>query len=152
MGPKDFSQVWRWVRPGLCLVVILIWVGVLPLPAVAQEGFIYQPTQRLGQATSATLENAATKVQAADKAAPSEGSSYTYSRPPGKIIESPGPAASRDNLRRDQRPSRHYCFEFRADGLPKGSDPTEAYWFETRDGQLMLVDPLVTQRYSRMPR
>ena len=148
MGLKDFSQVWRWVRPGLCLVVILIWVGVLPLPAVAQEGFIYQPTQRLGQATSATLNNAATKVQGFTKEAPSQGSSYTYSRPPGKIIDSPGPTASQGNLRH----SRHYCFEFRADGLPKGSDPTEAYWFETRDGQLMLVDPLVTQRYSRLPR
>ena len=144
MGQKDFNRVWRWSRSGLGLLIIFLWVGISPLPVAAQQGFIAQPMQNLGKATSATMENAGTKVQAVNQAAEAQSQ--------GKLIESPGPGASRGKVMHDQRSRKHYYFEFSADGLPKGSDPAKAYWFETRDGKLMLVDPRITQRYSRVPR
>jgi hypothetical protein len=144
MVQKDRNRVWKWFMPGIFLAVMLICVGVSPPPLAAQVGVIYPATQKLGQATSATMENAGKEVQAVNQTVKAQS--------PGKLIESPGQAANRGKLRRDRGPRRHYGFEFWANGLPKGSDPTEAYWFETRDGKLMLVDPLVTQRYSHMPR
>lgn len=144
MGLKEFSRVWKWLLPGLCLLVILVLVGFAPLPAAAQSALMYAPMQKMGQATSATLETIGSKIPTG-KATATPGSQ-------GNIIASPGLAPSQGKIVRDRKPIRHYCYNFRANGLPKGSDPTEAYWFKTRDGKLMLVDPRITQRYSHMPR
>lgn len=150
MGPKDFSQTWKWFTPGLCLLVILVLVALAPLPAAAQGAFMYVPMQKLGQATAATLENAASKIPTGNKAAAAtSGANY---RSQGQLLASTGTTPGQDRLIRERRPIRHYCYQFWAEGIPKGSDPTEAYWFETRNGKFMLVDPRLTQRYSHMPK
>jgi hypothetical protein len=143
MEPQEFSRVWKRLLPGLCLLVILVLVGFAPLPAAAQSALMYAPMQKMGQATSATLQNAGSKIPTSEAATPQSH---------GKIIASPGLAPGQGRIVRDRKPLRHYCFNFWTNGLPKGSDPTEAYWFETRNGKLMLVDPRITQRYSHMPR
>lgn len=144
---------------GFCLVVLLlvISVGFAPMPSAAQEQSItYQPYQRPGQATTTTREEKVqpdgTKSSKETMATESQGSNYKYSGLPGKFIRQGGQTRNQGQSTPDRELRRKYCYEFETAGPLKGSDPTEAYWFERRDGKLMIVDPLVTQKFSGKPR
>jgi hypothetical protein len=156
--PRELSRVWRFAMLGFCLLVVFMVVGFSPLPLLAQEGYVtyQQPYQRPGQATTTTREEQVkpdgSKVSKETTATESQGSTYKYSGLPGKFIRAGGQTRNQGELMADQGPRRHYSFNFACSGIPKGSDPTEAYYFETRNGKLMLVDPLITQRYSNNPR
>ena len=159
LEPRELSRVWRLSMLGFCLLVFLtILVGFSPIPLAAQEGYIpyQQPYQRPGQSTTTTKEEKVqpdgTKSSKETTATESQGSHYSFSGLPGKFIKSGGQSRGQGLLTADREPRRKYCFEFANTGIPKGSDPAEAYWFETRNGKLMLVDPLITQKYSDLPR
>ena len=157
MEPMRLNRV-----PGLpmqivCLLIFLLLVGFSPIPLAAQEAYIAtQPYQRPGQSTTTTREEQVqpdgTKRSKETTATESQGSTYRYSGLPGKFIKSGGQSRGQGRLMAEREPRRHYCFEFATRGTPKGSDPTEAYWFERSDGTLMLVDPRLTQKYSGNPR
>jgi hypothetical protein len=141
----------------LCLLLFITLVGFAPTPLAAQQQEVtYQGYQRPGQSTTTTREEKVqpdgTKSSKETTATESQGSRYSFSGLPGKFIKSGGQSRGQGLLMADREPRRKYCFEFANTGIPKGSDPTEAYWFETRDGKLMLVDPLITQKYSDFPR
>jgi hypothetical protein len=158
MEPSELNRVWRFSMLGRCLLVFLILVGLSPIPLAAQEGYVnyQQPYQRPGQATTTTREEKVnpdgTKTTKERTATSSQGSTYRYSGLPGKFIKSGGQSRGQSQLVPDREPRRHYRFEFASTGIPEGSDPREAFWFERRDGKLMLVDPLISQRYSGNPR
>jgi len=143
---------------GRCLLVFLMLVGFSALPLAAQEGYVayQQPSQRPGQSTTTTREEKVgqdgTKTSKETVATQSQGSTYKYSGIPGKFIKSGSHTLSQGRLTRDRGLREHYSFEFAATGIPKDSNPAEAYWFERSDGKLMLVDPLITQRYGNKPR
>jgi hypothetical protein len=145
--------------PGFYLLVILILIGVSPQPLAAQDAVGYaasQPYQRAGQSTTTTrkeqVEPNGTKTSKETVSTQSQGSTYRYSGLPGKFIRSGGQTLRQGSLLHESGLRRYYRYEFAYRGVPKGSNPSEAYWFETSDGQLMMVDPLVTQRYSNNPR
>lgn len=139
------------------LVFILIMVGFSPIPLAAQEQTVtYQQNQRPGNSTTTTREEKVqpdgTKTSKETMATESQGSTYKYSGLPGKFIKSGGQSRLQGEMSADRDSKRKYSFEFARTGIPKGSDPTEAYWFERSDGKLMLVDPRLTQKYSGQPR
>jgi hypothetical protein len=158
MELKELNRVPRVSMQVICLVFFLLLVGFAPIPLAAQETYVTtQPTyQRPGQSTTTTREEQVqpdgTKRSKETTATESQGSTYKYSGLPGKFIKSGGQSRGQGRLMTAREPRRHYCFEFATRGTPKGSDPTEAYWFERQDGTLMLVDPRLTQRYSGNPR
>jgi hypothetical protein len=160
MEPRESNSVRRSSMQLVCLVFFLLLLGFPPIPAAAQEGYGYvttqQPYQRPGQSTTTTKEEKmqpdGTKSTKETTATESQGSTYRYSGMPGKFIKSGGQSRGQGQPVVDREPRRHYSFEFATSGIPKGSDPTEAYWFERSDGKLMLVDPLTTQKYSGNPR
>jgi hypothetical protein len=145
---------------GLCLVffLLVIMVGFLPIPLAAQEGYVayQQPYQRPGQSTTTTKEEKVqpdgTKTVKETMATESQGSRYSYSGLPGKFIKSGGQSRGQGQLSADRERTRQYSFEFASQGLPKGTNPTEAYWFERQDGKIMLIDPRLTQKYGNNPR
>ncbi|MEJ2671767.1 MAG: hypothetical protein P8168_06095 [Deltaproteobacteria bacterium] len=142
---------------GIFLVAfLLIFLGFSPIPVAAQEAVTYQRYQRPGQATTTTREEKVnqdgTKTTKETTATESHGSTFKYSGLPGKFIRQGGQSRSQGKLITDRQPRRTYRFEFAARGMPQGSNPTEAYWFQRKDGKFMMVDPLVTQRYSGNPR
>lgn len=145
----------------LCLlsVLVMVLVGFSPVPLAAQEAASYvtsQPYQRPGNSTTTTREEKiqpdGTKTTKETQATESQGSSYKFSGLPGKFIKSGGQSRSQGQMMADRDHRRRYRYEFARTGLPKDSDPTEAYWFERSDGKLMLVDPRLTQKYSGKPR
>jgi hypothetical protein len=160
MEPRELNRIWRLPMQGLCLVffLLVIAVGFSPIPLAAQEGYVttQQPYQRPGQSTTTTREEKVqpdgSKSSKETTATESQGSTYRYSGLPGKFIKSGGQSRSQGQLSADREPSRHYSFEFASRGLPKGTNPTEAYWFERQDGKLMVIDPRLTQKYSDNPR
>lgn len=161
MEPRELNRIWRLPMQGLCLVffLLVVLVGFSPIPLAAQQGYVpYQPYQyqRPGQSTTTTKEEKVeadgTKVSKETMATESQGSRYSYSGLPGKFIKSGGQSRGQGQLSADRESRRKYSFEFGSRGVPKGSDPTEAYWFERQDGKLMLIDPLITQKYSNNPR
>jgi hypothetical protein len=144
---------------GLCLVffLLVVMVGFSPVPGAAQEGYQpYQQYQRPGQSTTTTREEKVhpdgTKTSKETQATESQGSRYSYSGLPGKFIKSGGQSRGQGQLSADREPRRPYRFEFANRGVPKDTDPAEAYWFERQDGKLMLIDPHLTQKYSNNPR
>ncbi len=158
MGLKELNRVRRLSMQVICLLFFLLLVGFLPIPLAAQEGYVTteQPYQRPGQSTTTTKEEKVqpdgTKSSKETTATESQGSTYKYSGVPGKFIKSGGHSRGQGRLMADREPRRRYCFEFATTGISKGSNPTEAYWFERKDGTLMLVDPLISQKYSGNPR
>ena len=160
MEPRELNRVWRLPMQGVCLIftLLVVVVGFSPIPLAAQEAYVttQQPYQRPGQSTTTTKEEKVqpdgTKSSKETTATESQGSTYRYSGLPGKFIKSGGQSRSQGLLSSDREPRRQYRFEFASQGLPKGSDPTEAYWFERQDGKIMLIDPRLTQRYSNNPR
>jgi hypothetical protein len=157
MEHHDSNRVWRLAMPGLGFLALLLLFGGSAIPAAAQEGFVTyeQAYQRPGQSTTTTREEKVapdgTKTSKETKSTQSQGSKYHYSGLPGKFTRSGGPTSSQGKLSTDYGRRRHYRFEFGYRGLPKDSNPTEAYWFERSNGKLMLIDPLLTQRYSNSP-
>lgn len=146
---------------GLCLLFLFlaVLIGFSPVPLAAQEAPAYvasQPYQRPGNTTTTTKEEKVqpdgTKTTKETMATESQGSTYKYSGIPGKFIKTGGQSRNPGQMTADREPRRKYSFEFARTGVPKGSDPTEAYWFERSDGKLMLVDPRITQKYSGNPR
>lgn len=159
--PKELNRVWRLPMQGLCLVffLLVVVVGFSPIPLAAQEGYGYAPYQqyqRPGQSTTTTKEEKVqpdgTKSVKETMATESQGSRYSYSGLPGKFIKSGGQSRGQGQLSVDREPRRQYRFEFASHGLPKGTNPTEAYWFERQDGKIMLIDPRLTQKYGNNPR
>lgn len=160
MKLRELSRGWRFQLQGFCLLSFLIvfWVGFSPIPLMAQEGYAtyQQPYQRPGESTTTTKEERVqqdgTKTTKETTATESKGSRYNYSGLPSKFIRSGGQSRGQALLSTDREPRRQYRFEFGSQGVPKGTDPAEAYWFERQDGKLMLVDPRITQKYSNNPR
>lgn len=163
-GAGGINRMWRSPMQGLCLAFVLLAaaLGLSPLPAAAQEGYAAPypgyayPYQRPGQSTTTTKEEKVqpdgTKSVKETTATESQGSRYNFSGLPGKFIRSGGQTRGQGQLSSDTELRRRYTYEFATRGLPKGTDPTEAYWFERQDGKLMLIDPRVTQKYSHNPR
>jgi hypothetical protein len=158
MEHLDLNRVWKLVGPGLGFLAVLLFTGVSAIPAAAQAGYVgyQQPYQRPGQSTTTTREEKVgpdgTKTSKETKSTQSQGSKYLYSGLPGKFIRTGGHTLNQGKLAGDHSRRRYYRFEFASQGLPKHSNPNEAYWFELNDGKLMLVDPLITQRYCNNPR
>jgi hypothetical protein len=163
MEPRELNRVWRLPMRGLCLILFLlvVVVGFSPIPLAAQEGYgafppAYQTYQRPGQSTTTTKEEKVqpdgTKIVKETMATESQGSRYTYSGLPGKFIKSGGQSRGQGQLSADREPRRQYSFDFASQGLPKHTNSTEAYWFERQDGKIMLIDPLLTQKYGNNPR
>jgi hypothetical protein len=158
MDHSDANRGWQWAIPGIGCLVFFLVVGVSAWPAAAQPGMVTyeQAYQRPGQSTTTTREEKVgpdgTKTSKETKSTQSQGSRYHYSGLPGKFIRTGGRTSSQGNISSDYGRRRCYRFAFASRGLPKDSNPTEAYWFELSDGKLMLVDPLITQRYSNNPR
>jgi hypothetical protein len=158
MEPRESNRVWRSSMRWRGLLCLLVSIGFSPIPLAAQEGYVtyQQPYQRPGQSTTTTKEEQVqpdgTKKTKETTATESQGSTYRYSGLPGKFIKSGGQSRSQGQLGVDREPRHNYSFEFKTRGIPAGSDPTEAYWFERRDGKLMLIDPLLTQKYGGNPR
>jgi hypothetical protein len=161
--PRELNQVWRLPMEWLCLVFFLLVVvaGFSPKPLAAQEGYgvypeAYQPYQKPGQSTTTTKEEKVqpdgTKTVKETMATESQGSRYHYSGLPGKFIKSGGQSRGQGQLSIDREPRRQYSFEFASQGLPKGTNPTETYWFERQDGKIMIIDPRLTQKYGNNPR
>ena len=139
----------------LIFFLVVVMVGFSPIPGAAQEGYAayqQQPYQRPGQSTTTTREEKVqpdgTKTSKETQSTESQGSRYSYSGLPGKFIKSGGQSRGQGQLSEDREPRRQYRFEFASRGVPKDTDPTEAYWFERQDGKLMIVDPRLTQKYS----
>jgi hypothetical protein len=155
---RELSRVRMLPMHWLCLLIFLTLFDFAPSPLAAQEGYVpyQQPYQRPGQSTTTTKEEKVqpdgTKSTKETTATESQGSRYSFSGLPGKFIKSGGQSRGQGLMVADREPRRKYCFEFANTGIPKGSDPTEAYLFEMRDGKLMLIDPLITQKYSDLPR
>ena len=157
MELSKVNWVWRLAKLGLCFLGVLLLVGVSAIPVVAQEGASSQkPRQRPGQSTTTTRDETlgpdGTKTSRETVSTQSRGSKYSYSGIPGKFTRSGGSTLGQGQLAPDQERRGYYRFELSAQGLPKDSNPTEAYYFERDDGKLIMVDPLVTQRYSNYPR
>jgi hypothetical protein len=138
-------------------LIVLTLLGFSSLPLMAQEQSVtYEQYQRPGQSTTTTKEEQVrpdgTKTSKETQSTESKGTSYKYSGLPGKFIRQGGQGSGQGVMVADREPRKQYHFEFETGGFPKGSDPSEAYWFERKDGKIVLIDPLKTQRYSKKPR
>jgi hypothetical protein len=141
----------------ISFLIFLTLVCFAPLPLMAQEQSItVEPNQRPGQSTTTTREEKVrpdgTKTTKETSSTESKGTSYKYSGLPGKFIRQGGQSLGQGVMVADRERRQRYGFDFETTGLRKGSDPSEAYWFERQDGKIMLIDPLKTQKYSQKPR
>jgi hypothetical protein len=139
------------------LLIFFSLVCFVPLPLMAQSQTVtVEPNQRPGQSTTTTREERVqpdgTKISKETMSTESKGTSYRFSGLPGKFIRQGGQSTGQGVMVADREPRKQYHFDFEATGLSKGSDPSEAYWFERQDGKIMLIDPLKTQKYSQKPR
>ncbi|MFZ5447930.1 MAG: hypothetical protein ACOZFS_04760 [Thermodesulfobacteriota bacterium] len=153
---REINRACRLALKGLGLLIFFILLGSLPIPLAAQEQTVtLQPYQRPGQATTTTREEKVqpdgTKTSKETMATESQGSNYKYSGLPGKFIRQGGQTRSQGEVKPDREPRNGYSINFECASFPSSSDPTKAYWFERRDGKLMIIDPYMTQKYSRNP-
>jgi hypothetical protein len=141
----------------ISFLIFITLVCFLPLPLMGQEQTVtVEPNQRPGQSTTTTREEKVqpdgTKTSKETMSTESKGTSYRFSGLPGKFIRQGGQSTGQGIMVADREPRKQYRFDFETTGLSKGSDPSEAYWFERQDGKIMLIDPLKTQKYSQKPR
>ena len=124
----------------ICLLVLLLLLGFFTYPSGGPGSVrrLPQPYQKPGQSTTTTREEQVqpdgTKRSKETTRPNLKGQRYRYSGLPGKFIKSGGQSRGQGQLMAEREPRRHYSFEFATRGTPKGSDPTEAYWFERQDG------------------